>query len=160
MTSNFNLNNDQIKHIITMVIVLIWLIMFLTSCGGNYHARRIDHHMKKLKAKNPELIQPLVKVTTDTIYIPDIQKDTVVKYKFDVRDSIIFKDKTKVRYLIKHDTIQLDVDCPDQIVKTDSVFIKDVVTVPETFVSKAKSLWYLLLIGFVLGIVAVVLVRR
>jgi hypothetical protein len=116
--------------------------------------------MKKLKLKAPELLEQQTKVRTDTVYLTDVFKDTVTVFKENVRDSIIFQDKTVVSYLIRRDTIELQVDCPDQIVVTDSVFVTKTVTVKESFYKKALSLWWLLVIGLFIGLAFVVVIRR
>lgn len=141
-----SLSIDQIKNIIAFVIVLFWLIMALTSCSPEKRARRLLKHaakdIRKAKLLDPMSV-PDVEVRTDTVYLTDIKKDTIVKFEENVRDTIIFKDKTVVRYRVRTDTIEIEVDCPDQIVVTDSIFVPRPITTEPTTIQSLKKLWWL-----------------
>lgn len=136
---------ENIKRLIIYAVLFFSIVLALTSCSASWHIR------KAIK-KDPTLFDTVTVVRTDTIIIKDIQKDTIVQWRLNVRDSIIFKDKTKVVYRILTDSIEIDVDCPDQIIVKDSVFVNSTVTTKETFVNKVKSLWWLFPLGIMLGV--------
>ena len=138
------------------------LIMSLTSCTSEKravrHLRKAERHIQKAKLLDPDVL-PDVEVVTDTVYLADIQKDTVVQFKESVKDSIVFKDNTVVKYLIQHDSVFLDVDCPDQVIVTDSVFIPRPVSIEPTTKEALKKLWWLPS-ALLLLIVALIVLRK
>ena len=145
--------NEEIKRWIIWIILLAAFVVMI-SCSPKQRLSRIIR-------KNPHLIDTVTRVKSDTIYLSDINKDTITLYKIDVRDSIIFKDKTKLKYLIKHDTVEFEVDCPDQTVIKDSVFVDKFVKVQPTLKESARRFWYIpLLIGFLFLLLSIIFLRK
>jgi len=145
--------NEEVKRIIIYAVLLCSLILLLTSCSAKWHIRQAVK-------KNSSLFDTITTVKTDTIYIQDVLKDTIVKYLIDVQDSIIFQDRTKLRYIIKSDTAYFEVDCPDNIIVTDSIFIDRAIKVHPTFIQNIKSLWWMPLIFLIIFVALIILIKK
>lgn len=137
--------------------ILILVVVFLVSCGPASKLKRA----KKLiaKAESQGAIW-----TSDTVYkaveipVPEIRIDTLIK-QVNFSDTItIVKDKvvTKIRVDSALKTIYVRTEA-----KPDTIRIKIPVRVENTIEAKSWLKWFHLIgIGFALGIVAVILLRR
>ena len=77
--------------------------------------------------KHPELLTTKTVVIRDTLYTEHVRKDTT--FVFDVRKDtswIIAKERLRIQYLQRKDTIRITGEClPDTILKIDSVLVKN-----------------------------------
>jgi hypothetical protein len=144
---------EDIKRWIVWTILLTAFILGV-SCSPKQRLSRIIR-------KNPHLIDTITRVKSDTFYLSGIKKDTVTLFKVGVRDSIIFKDKTQVKYLIRRDTIEIEVKCPDQILIKDSVFVDKFVKVEPTLKESAKRFWFIpLIISILFVLLTFIFIRK
>lgn len=108
---------SRIIKSILIVIVIVLLAFFLFSisgCSPQFRLQRLIKH-------HPELITKDTITVIDTIFIPGVKADTIVKNQ--PGDTItITKDKLVAKLLIKTDSIYFSGEClPDTIIKEKKI---------------------------------------
>lgn len=105
------------------------LLLVISSCSASWH-------IKKAKAKDPDLFTYNETVKIDTLIQEVTKVDTLFRKKVDTLIQFVQKDSLKREIQIKYkyntitDSVFIEVDCPDvevitkEVVKTNTVEIK------------------------------------
>ena len=131
----------------------IVLALLLSSCSGSWHLRRAIK-------KDPALFDSTSVVKIDTLRIKTERVDTAFIQQRDTVIQYIQQDnqgrpiEIRYRWNTKTDTVEINVDCPDQEVITNTITNTNTVLVKPSIWQQIKSLWWLFVIiagGFLLS---------
>jgi len=131
------------------ITVIFLLILILASCSP-------QRRLSRLLALHPELKTPDTLVLRDTIPIPQIQTDTILRLST-LHDTVtLHKDHLQVKIHRLHDTIYIQSKTlPDTIIKTHRIPIQVIRYVQpdkvDNFISKIP--WLVVGIGILVGLV-------
>lgn len=144
-------------------VVYLLLVIVMTSCSANWHLKKSKYHELKAIAKGAQ-------VNVDTVYEERRFKFPAVEVKFEpklVGDAdkyktpiILKKDSIRVEIrwrkgVDRIDTLLVDAKCPEQ----DTV-IRTPVSVERELSPKRINLGLVFLVGFIVGIIVVVLLTK
>lgn len=122
------------RYAIITVFYLVVIAWALMSCGPAAKIRRAERILAKAELQG-------AKWRIDTIYntievpVPEIKHDTLFKMTTDTVK--IFKDRLRMKYYMKHDTVYLEGEClPDTIKVTVPV------EVTKTLQAKQGTPWW------------------
>lgn len=138
------------------MIFRIIILILLTGCSASTHLKLAKRHLKKAEIKGAIITADTVFVK-DSVFVPQISYDTVSLLL--PGDSIVI-EKTRLKVVVKRikgDTVKVFADVkPMMIIRNIPVQVIKEIKAPP-----AKVRWWMwLCIGFVLGIIAAILLRR
>ncbi len=128
---------------------IIILLLLISSCSGSWHLR------KAIK-KDPSLFDSTTVTKRDTLRLETLKVDTAFIQQRDTLIQYIQRDNNgdsiqiRYRWNTKTDTVQIEVDCPDQEVITNTITKTNTVIVKPSIWQQIKRLWWLFLIVLVL----------
>lgn len=92
-------------------------VVLLLSCGP-------AHKLRKAERLINEAIAQGAKVKTDTVYLTKVipGDSTVVEVPVEkivnwTRDTVIYQDRIKINWKVRHDTLRMQVECPPDTIR-------------------------------------------
>jgi hypothetical protein len=102
----------------------------LSSCGPSAKLRRAERLINEAVAAG-------AKVKADTVFVEKIIEgpQTTVEVPVDrmvlqLRDTVIYQDRIRIRYQLKYDTFRMQVECPKDTIRIPVTIHKSIIAPP------------------------------
>ncbi len=135
------------------VIITIAVMMALSSCGPSAKLRRAEKLIKQAEAQGAVWHSDTVTVEKK-VYIPGDSVRIEIPMWSKVRDTTIYSERVKLRFINRHDTIQVQAEC-----LPDTVKIEVPVTITRTIVAPPVKSWWrtvAIVLACVLGVFIII----
>ncbi len=135
------------------VIITIAVMLALTSCGPTHKLRKAERLIKQAEALGAKWHSDTVTIEKQVIVPGDSVRIEIPMWS-KVRDTTIYSERVKLRFINHHDTIQVQAEC-----LADTVKIEVPVTITRTIVAPPAKNWWrtvAIVLACVLGVFIII----